>query len=129
MHGGISESLDSYPGITSRADTMASSTPCRKSWRAVRFTSCHKHRNLSLLSIFKIYLHLPRQFPASSKLHSPSSLSPVLNFCHQTKPPTLPCISPSCIKAPTPLHEVFQTLTISFQFLCYTSGDNSFIFE
>lgn len=59
---------------------MASSTLRRKSRRAVRFTSCHSHTNLSLLSIFKIYLYVPRQLPASSKLHSPSSLIPALNF-------------------------------------------------
>lgn len=117
MHGGVSESLNSCPGITSRADTMASSTPCRKSRRAVRFTSCHKHTNLSLLSIFKICLHVPRQFPASSKLHSPSSLIPVLNFYHQTNSPSVPFTSPSCI--PTPLHDAFQTLIISFQFMLY----------
>lgn len=122
-----SDSLNSYPGTTLSADIMASSTACRKSSLALRSASCHKHTHLSLLSIAKICLDVPWQFPACLKLSPPPSLTPALNVYRQSSSPTLPHTSPSWIKAPAPLHEVSQTLTIYFQFLRYTSGDNGFI--
>lgn len=88
---------------------MVSPTPCQKSRKAVTFASCHKHPNLSLLSVSKIRLDVLWQFPASLKFHPPPSLTPVLNVYWQTNSPTLPRTSPSCVKAPSPLHEVFQT--------------------
>lgn len=62
---------------------MASSIPCRKSRFAGRFASCHKHTNPSLLSISKICLDVPWQFPASLKLHPPPSLTPMLMFANK----------------------------------------------
>lgn len=105
---------------------MASSRPYRKSRLAVRFTGCLNPTNLSLLSIYKICFDVPWQFLASLKLHPPPSLTPALNVYQQTNSPALPHTSLSCIKDPAALYEV-SSLTISSQFLSYTSGDNWFI--